>query len=128
VGGHVLRAIAGTARPVPTVLIYSARRWEDLAYRDEILRYAEKYPQLTVRFLLTRQPPRRHEDYGRRIDGQILKDVFAAAQLAPKNTYICGSNGFVNNAAAAALQAGCEASLIRTERFGGAAQMFPSGI
>ena len=36
----------------------------------------------------------------------------------PTRTFICGSNPFVENAATRAIDAGLEASLISTERYG----------
>jgi ferredoxin-NADP reductase len=68
---------------------------------------------------LTREPVRRADDYGRRVDTAMLTELLAKLPEPPKRVFVCGSNPFVEAAADATIAAGVAASLIRTERYGG---------
>ena len=104
---------------VPFVLLFSARRWDDVLYRDELLDLHGKASGFTLALTLTREPPRRESDYGRRVDTAMMMEVLAHLQGPPKLVYVCGANAFVNAAADGAVASGIAASIIRTERYGG---------
>ena len=106
------------ARRTPLLLLYSARTWDDLLYREELLDLDRQADGLTVVFSLTRDAPRRHEDFDRRVDAAMMSAVISRLPGAPQITFVCGSNGFVNAAADGAIVAGVTASSIRTERYG----------
>jgi ferredoxin-NADP reductase len=67
---------------------------------------------------VTREPPRREGDYGRRVDRAMVADVLARLPETPRLVFVCGANAFVNSAADGAVAAGIAASIIRTERYG----------
>ena len=104
---------------VPTLVLISARTWDDVPFRDELLQYATDDPNLTIIFAITREPPRRAGDYMRRIDGDIMREILAKLPASPKSVFICGTNAFVNAAADGAVAAGLPAISIHTERYGG---------
>lgn len=103
---------------VPTLLLLSARTWDDVLYRDELIEIERLSEGFKLVFALTREPPRRSGDYGRRIDAAMMKDVLAMLPAPPKHVFVCGSNSFVNAAADGAIEAGIPASMVRTERYG----------
>src|SRR3546814_10602007 len=51
-----------------SLLVYSARRWEELIFRDELLAAGENAPGLTVAVTTTREPRRRPGDFERRLE------------------------------------------------------------
>jgi ferredoxin-NADP reductase len=87
-------------------LIFSVRSGEDLIYADELGEDA------IVTY--TREVPDGWQGHTGRIDAAMIDSV-----AAPDATvFVCGSNGFVEAASSLALEAGVDASRIRTERFG----------
>lgn len=105
--------------PVSMALVVSARTWDDVLYRDELLRLESSIPTFRVTFILTRDSSRRPTDYSRRIDGAIVADSLGHLPKPPMRIYICGSNPFVNTAADSAIGLGISPQIIRTERYGG---------
>jgi ferredoxin-NADP reductase len=97
---------------VPTRLLYSARTWNDVIYRDELERPA---PGLEVAYTLTREQPEGWTGYARRVDRELL------AEVAPEEvalTFVCGPTPFVETVAQALVDLGRDPLRIRTERFG----------
>jgi ferredoxin-NADP reductase len=97
---------------VPTRLLYSARTWDDVIYRDELERPA---PGLEVVYTLTRQQPESWTGYARRVDRELLA---AAAPEEPALTFVCGPTPFVETVAQALVDLGRDPLRIKTERFG----------
>lgn len=114
----MIRHRQAVAAEVPTLMLLSARSWQDVLYRDELIEIEKRSTGFMLVLALTREAPKRHGDYGRRIDAAMMAEVSARFPAAPKHTFICGSNAFVNAAAAGAITAGVPASRIRTERYG----------
>jgi len=95
-----------TMPELPMRLVYSARSREEIIYADELGEDAA--------ITLTREsPPGWHGRTGR-IDAELVRSQAFDAGLA----FVCGSNGFVESASRLLLDAGYDASRIRTERFG----------
>src|SRR5438309_3541918 len=65
------RAVHST---VPTRLLYSARSQEDVIYRDELHDVTRRDGALEVIYTFTRRQPPGWTGYGRRIDGDLLRD------------------------------------------------------
>ncbi len=91
---------------VPTRLLYSVRSPDDVFYRDEL-------GEETTLTYTRRMPEGWTGDTGR-IDRAMVQ------RLAwPDGTaYVCGPNGFVEEASGLLMNAGYDAERIRTERFG----------
>jgi ferredoxin-NADP reductase len=107
------RAVGSTT---PVRLLYSARRLDDVIYRDELTNL-DAEDAVDVRFTLTREQPEGWTGYAGRIDRQLLEDVAwpaSGGQLA----YVCGPTGFVETAASTLVDLGHDPARIRTERFG----------
>jgi ferredoxin-NADP reductase len=105
------RAIAGDR--VPTLILYSARAWDDVIYRDELERL--NGDGLGVVYTLTREQPAGWKGYARRVDRELLAEV-VPSDLAL--TFVCGPTPFVEAVAEALVALGHEPSRIKTERFG----------
>ena len=104
---------------VPAVLLLSSRTLAETLYRDELLAMETDAPGFTLRLAVTRGAPVRTVDYGRRVDGAMLKEVTALLPGLPRQVFICGTNGFVNSAADGVVAAGIAPEIVRTERYGG---------
>jgi ferredoxin-NADP reductase len=87
-------------------LVYSVRTPEEVIYADEL------GDDAVVTY--TRTAPEDWSGHTGRLDSELV----AAAGVDSGTAFICGSNGFVEAAANLVLEAGFEARLVRTERFG----------
>lgn len=114
----MIRHRRSVAAAVPVTLLLSARTWNDVLYRDELLELAARDDGFTLLLTLTREPPRRPGDYGRRIDAAMMAEVTARLPAAPAIVFVCGANAFVDAAADGAVAAGVPAANVRTERYG----------
>lgn len=103
---------------VPMLLLLSARSWEDVIFRDELLALDEKKGAFKLVLTITREASKRAGDYGRRIDTPMIAEVLKRMQSPLKRAFVCGSNPFVSVASEALVGAGVEPGSIRTERYG----------
>jgi ferredoxin-NADP reductase len=104
---------------VPALLFYSARAWDEVIFRDELLAMHEASDGFELAFAITREPPRRPLDFSRRLDLPIVAEMLERLPAPPRLAFICGSNPFVEAAAEGLVEAGLPAATIRTERYGG---------
>jgi ferredoxin-NADP reductase len=104
---------------VHMLLLFSARTWDDVLYRDELLAFAEEHAGFELSLALTREAARRTGDYSRRIDRDMVSEAWGRMHPAPARVYLCGSNPFVEAASESLIAAGVSASSIRIERYGG---------
>jgi ferredoxin-NADP reductase len=109
------RAAAGVG--APATLLYSARTLADVLYRKELERLAEADPALDVVHTLTREAPAGWQGYARRIDAEMLAEVFGSPE-EDATAFVCGPTRFVEVAADALVALGYDPSRVRTERFG----------
>jgi len=114
----MLRHRAAQKSTVPALLFYSARIWDEVIFRDELLAMHEARNGFELAFSITREPARRPADFSRRLDMPIIADLLRRLPENPRVAYICGSNPFVEGAAQGLIDAGMPASLIKTERYG----------
>jgi ferredoxin-NADP reductase len=92
-------------------LLVSARRWDDLLFRDELQRIDK------VTYTLTRETPAGWTGFDRRIDRAMLEQVGPAPAAGPR-IFVCGSTGFVERAADILVELGHAPGAIHAERFG----------
>ncbi len=110
----------GTLKPaVPTALLLSARTTEDVLFSEELHSIEISDAEFVLALAITREIPIRASDFARRIDAAMVQEVLARLHRKPTQVFVCGSNGFVNIATEGALLAGLDASIIKTERYGG---------
>jgi ferredoxin-NADP reductase len=102
---------------IPTRLLYSARTWDDVIYRDELAALAARNDGLDVVYTLTRAQPPGWTGYDRRVDRELLAEVAPGpSELAV--AFVCGPTPFVEAVASSLVELGHEPLRIKTERFG----------
>lgn len=117
----ILRAWS-TAEPKTQVLLaYSARSWEELIFRDEILNVQAREPSFTFVVTTTREARHRADDFDRRLDRSLLRQLMIRWNRTARDIYVCGSNAFVEAVTSSLVLEAVPAGKIRTERYGGAA-------
>lgn len=114
----MIRHHANRQSDVPMLLLLSARTWEDVIFRDELLALDEKKGAFRLVLTITREAPKRAGDYGRRIDTPMVGEILKRLPSPLKRAFVCGSNQFVTVASEALVGAGVEPGSIRTERYG----------
>jgi len=112
---HALADPALRAR-VPLRLLYSARTWDDVIYRDELHALSER-PEVEVRLTLTRDAPSGWTGYRRRIDRALLDEYTWPATEKPL-AFVCGPTPLVESVSALLVELGHDSARVRTERFG----------
>jgi ferredoxin-NADP reductase len=103
----------------PMALLLSARTWNDVIFRDELLALHGESSGFELKIALTREALQREGVFARRVDTAMLNEILARLPQSPQQVFICGSNPFVEAAAQSAIEAGLAAAIIRTERYGG---------
>jgi ferredoxin-NADP reductase len=113
----MIRHRAARASSIPTHLLCSSRTKEDVIYRDELARLAERNDGLEVTHTLTRGAPEGWRGETRRIDRRMLLEALPGANARPL-AYVCGPTPFVESVATLLVSIGHAPERIRTERFG----------
>jgi ferredoxin-NADP reductase len=115
----ILRHRAVVGGDVRAVLLQAARTWDDVIYREELIARDAAEAEFTLLLSLSRDIARRSQDAGRRIDASLLEATLARFDAAPRLTFVCGSNAFVESVTGQLLDLDLSPETIRTERFGG---------
>jgi ferredoxin-NADP reductase len=97
-------------------LLYSTRTLDDIIYREELARLAER-PDVDVAFTLTREASADWRGYRRRIDRAMLEEVGWPPSASPR-VYVCGPTPLVESVASLFVELGHDPARVRTERFG----------
>jgi ferredoxin-NADP reductase len=116
----MVREWVRSASGLPLMLAYSARTWDELAFRDELMDIAQRRPAFRFVAVTTREAKRRASDLDRRIDAAALEALLASWGQRPRHAYVCGSNRFVEGVTRGLPDSVLPAGIIRTERYGGA--------
>jgi ferredoxin-NADP reductase len=114
----MIRHRADRGSDASMLLLLSARTWDDLLYRDEILDLAARRNGFDAIFTITRESTPRDGHYRRRLDPPMVSDLLARLPEPPRIVFVCGSNRFAEAGAQAALAAGVPRAAIRIERYG----------
>jgi ferredoxin-NADP reductase len=115
----MLRHRAAQSSRIPALLLFSARTWDDVIFRHELISLHNRNDGFRLALALTRDRPRRKQDFGRRVDRSMIKELLTRLPAPPRHVFICGGNPFVEAAADSAIEAGVPIPMIRTERYGG---------
>ena len=117
----ILRRRATERAGIRFVLVYSARRWRDVIFRDELMHYGEELDDFSLILTLTREaapPPGIHSG---RIDRTLIAEALEKFDgTVPRHTFVCGGTPFVGSASMLLVEMGVPFESIRTERYGGA--------
>lgn len=116
----IQRHRALSAPDTSALLVYSARTWEEVIFRDELLNAEALDHRFHVVLTTTRAQRHRPADFERRLDRDLLRKILAQWGERPEQVYVCGSTPFVESVATALVEEGVPSSRIRTERYGGA--------
>jgi ferredoxin-NADP reductase len=111
------RAAMHARHGVPARLLYSARRWEDVFYREELARLADGDETLEITFTLTDEVPPGWTGLRGRIDRMMLAEVAWPPAERP-HVFVCGPTPMVEAVAATLVELGHDAARVKTERFG----------
>jgi ferredoxin-NADP reductase len=112
----MLRHHAATHSRVPVRLLYSARGYDDLIFRDELHRLSQR-PDVMLEYTLTRGTPSDWKGQTRRVDRELLNGVaWPAGDRAL--AYVCGPTPFVERVATLLVELGYDPLRVKTERFG----------
>lgn len=115
----MIRHRAARGSSIPMLLLYSARTWEELAFRDELIELDAAGDGFQFFITLTREAARRANDFTRRIDAALASALLGALPAPPSRIFVCGSNPFVEAATKSVTDAGILPAIVRTERYGG---------
>jgi ferredoxin-NADP reductase len=116
----ILRYRKAAGSRVAAVLLLSARSWDDIPFREELLALHDRQDGFQLVLALTRDSVRRPGDYQRRVDAAMMRDVLTRLPSTPALAYACGTNAFVDAAVDAAIGTGTlRTTNVRTERYGG---------
>jgi ferredoxin-NADP reductase len=113
------RQRALVAPETQALLVYSARAWDELIFRDELLEKELREPGFNLAITTTREARRRTGDFDRRLDRALLREILARWGQTPRHAYVCGSNAFVGSVTDDLVQEGIPARQVRAERYGG---------
>jgi len=113
---HHAHADAAVRARVPVRLLYSARKLEDVIYREELERLAVS-PNVKVILTLTRDAATHWQGYRRRIDRAMLEQESWPASEMPR-AFVCGPTPLVESVATLLVELGHDPARVRTERFG----------
>jgi ferredoxin-NADP reductase len=101
----------------PARLLYSARSADERIYRAELDGLAESDKDLRINYTFTRSPPVGWSGYRRRLDREMLEEVFWPTAAEPI-FYVCGPTLMVETGATLLAELGYPPTDILTERFG----------
>jgi len=118
----IARHRARVAPKSPTLLVYSARTWDEIVYRDELFDLEARDANFRLTLTTTREARHRTRDLDRRLDRPLVHEILTRWKHAPRHAYVCGSNAFVEAVTSALVAGGVPASVVRAERYGGSDQ------
>lgn len=101
----------------PARLLYAARDFEAIIYREELDRLAAASASFSLTFVLTRAQPPHWAGERRRIDRAMLDAHAFPADLEPR-AFVCGPTPMVEQVATDLVALGYRAAWVKTERFG----------
>jgi ferredoxin-NADP reductase len=91
-----------------------------LIFRDELLEIQSREPNFTFIAATTRAARHRPDDFDRRLDRSLLRQLLTRWSHTARDVYVCGSNAFVEAVTSSLVLEAVPAAKIRTERYGGA--------
>jgi ferredoxin-NADP reductase len=112
----MLRHRAANHSMVDTRMLVSAKRLDDILYRDELSRLADG-DGLELRYTLTRSAPPGWSGLTGRVDMDMLARLGPTPAERPR-TFVCGPTGFVESVADQLVKLGHDPISIHAERFG----------
>jgi ferredoxin-NADP reductase len=115
----MLRHRATVAPDVPMVLVYSARRLDEVIFMRELFSRSAEEENFHLILTLTREESADPRVRFGRIDAGLFAGVMARFNMKPRHTYVCGASAFVDAASRLVIDGGVDFMSIKTERYGG---------
>jgi ferredoxin-NADP reductase len=112
----MMRHHARIASAAPMHLVYSARTFDDIIYRQELETLTDG-DRRSLSITLTREPSSGWTGRRGRVDAELLAPNGWSPQ-ARSLCYVCGGTAFVEAVSATLVEQGHDAKRIKTERFG----------
>jgi ferredoxin-NADP reductase len=112
----VIRTLADTADPRPVRLVYGARSWEDITFREELEQLAAR-PDLALElaFVLAQPPAGWHGQVGR-IDAAALPALLPP-DAGARNVLVCGPPAMIDGVLDGLNRLGIPDALVYADRF-----------
>lgn len=101
------------------IFLISAQEVERVLYKDELAADQNRDHNLKVVMTLTNSVPPGWTGYMRRVDQQMMEEVFGHLKGKEPRIYVCGPTPFVEVVANDLVKVGFVSGAIKTERFGG---------
>lgn len=109
----MLRFLLSSHRGHPVVFYHQCRSVEDIPYREELVALQQSHANLTLHISLT-QPPQGWAG----LSGRLSRDhLTLIPQVAEHQVYVCGPEGFMNQAQALLQEQGLPNSAYHQENF-----------
>ncbi len=101
------------------VFLISCKSIDKVLYQFELEKLAESHPDFKIVYTFTQQVPSNFKSYNRRIDKEMISEVFSGYKEKNSAIFVCGPTPFVETAANELVATGFKPEVIKTERFGG---------
>jgi len=108
----VIRRRVELGSVVPTRLLYSARSYEDVVYREELERLTSADESFEAIYTLTRARPHGWAGYRRRIDMKMIGEIAWRAEQNPL-ALVCGPKPLVRTVALGLAELGYDPTRIK---------------
>lgn len=102
------------------IFLISARDEGRVLYKEELEAISKEHSHIKIIYTLTEKQPEWFDGYSRRVDEEMMREVFKAGVSKMPMIYVCGPTSFVEVVAGHLVRIGFNPHEIRTERFGGA--------
>lgn len=123
----LIRAQALKGPHVPTVLFYSCRSLDDVAFASELMQLARENSWLTVRFLAS-QVPGTFRPHPMVVPGRLTPEVLTEFSPEDADYYICGPRGYNDTALRMLEDDGIAPEQINIEAFGQGSKLGVAGF
>ena len=115
----MLRARQRAGSTAPFVLVYSARSFAEVIFREELMASAAAGDGFSLILTLTREAGPVPGSRLGRITRETIAEAMSLLGAPPRLAFVCGATAFVEVASMFLVEAGVPAPRIRTERYGG---------
>ncbi len=114
----ILRHFANHPDDREIIFLISVKDQQRLLYKQELEEFPKKFPNIKVIITYTQTPPENWDGFKRRVDREMLTEVFSHLLEKMPMIYICGRTTLVETVADQLVEIGFNPHIIKTERFG----------
>lgn len=99
-------------------LFISCKNSSKVPYLEELEQLQKEHKNLKISYTFTQESSKEYKSYTRRIDSQMIKELYLIYRDKKPDIFICGPTPFVETASIAFITNGFDQTKIKTERFG----------